>query len=89
MAPLEAMACGCIVVGSNISGIKDILEEHQELLFQPGNIEDLMKKLNLLRSLNPDDTQRLKDAMRQTVLNKFMLDEVVERHEDLYKKLIR
>src|SRR5690606_22031015 len=40
VAPIEAMACGKIVIGSRISGIKDLLDEYPELLFEPGNVDE-------------------------------------------------
>ncbi len=89
IAPLEAMASGCIVVGSNISGTRDILKDYQELLFQPSDIEDLMRRLKFVRYLNEDETIKLKDAMRQIVLQHFSLDQFIESHEVLYQSLIR
>ena len=89
IAPLEAMASGCIVVGSNISGIKDILKDHQVLLFQPGAIEDLVDKLKFVKDLNVEDTLKLKGAMVQTVQQQFSLDQCIERHDLLYQSMIR
>lgn len=36
---LEAMACGCVVLGSNVDGVRDILPDEQ--LFEQGNYQQL------------------------------------------------
>jgi len=43
----EAVACGAITVGSNIGGIPEIIKD-KDLLFEPGNHEQLSKILNKL-----------------------------------------
>jgi glycosyltransferase involved in cell wall biosynthesis len=49
LKPLEAMAMGKCVVASNVGGLSELLVDGQTgLLFQPGNIEDLAEKINLL-----------------------------------------
>jgi glycosyltransferase involved in cell wall biosynthesis len=48
-AILEAMACGCGVIGSRVGGTPELLgEDERGLLFQPGNVDDLAAKLTTL-----------------------------------------
>jgi glycosyltransferase involved in cell wall biosynthesis len=49
-AILEAMACGCCVVGSRVGGTPELigLDDERGLLFQPGNVDDLAEKLSRL-----------------------------------------
>ena len=42
------MSCSILPVASEVSGIKDILEPFPELLLNPGNKNDLAKKLEKL-----------------------------------------
>jgi glycosyltransferase involved in cell wall biosynthesis len=48
MVIYQALATGKPVVGSNIGGIPDLLTEETGLLFEPGDVEDLVKKLESL-----------------------------------------
>jgi glycosyltransferase involved in cell wall biosynthesis len=46
---LEAMACGCAVVGSRVGGTPELIgNDERGLLFQPGDVHDLAAKLVLL-----------------------------------------
>jgi glycosyltransferase involved in cell wall biosynthesis len=46
---LEAMACGCSVVGSRVGGTPELIgEDERGLLFQPGDAGDLAAKLTAL-----------------------------------------
>jgi glycosyltransferase involved in cell wall biosynthesis len=46
---LEAMACGCAVVGSRVGGTPELIGEDQRgFLFQPGDAGDLAKTLAIL-----------------------------------------
>ena len=52
IAPLEAMAMGKIVLGSNVSGVTDILKEFPENLFEAGNIKELERKIVKFKSMD-------------------------------------
>jgi glycosyltransferase involved in cell wall biosynthesis len=46
---LEAMACGCCVVGSRVGGTPELIADGERgLLFESGNVEELAGKLTML-----------------------------------------
>jgi glycosyltransferase involved in cell wall biosynthesis len=48
-ALMEAMACGCCPVASNVGGNPELVNPMETgLLFQPGNVQDLAARLELL-----------------------------------------
>lgn len=60
ISTLEAMANGKIILGSNISGIRDqLLKKFPDYLFEAGNIFELQKKLNLLMSNSKKKNHKL------------------------------
>ena len=53
-AILEAMACGCCVVGSRVGGTPELIgEDERGLLFHPGDVGDLAEKLTALLASEP------------------------------------
>src|SRR5262249_30034787 len=45
-ALLEAMACGCCVIGSAVGGVPELIRDQENgLLFQSGDVDDLAAKL--------------------------------------------
>lgn len=88
IAPIEAMACSRIVIGSSISGIKDVLKPFQQLLFKADAPHDLKDKLLQVMSLTEAQTILLKAQMREHVIEHYQIQTFVSKHELLYKHLI-
>ena len=64
---MEAMACGCTVIGSNVGGNRELLRHGDNgLLFETGNAADLAEKLQLAVG-NPDLRRRLSAAAVRTI----------------------
>ncbi len=82
---LEAMSCGISPVGSNVSGIKDILDPFPNLLFSPGDPDSLAERIENLILEKKDK----KNIYRQHVLNKYDINNEVKAHEKIYKKILR
>lgn len=77
----EAMASGMVVVGTTTGGTKEMLREGETgLTFAPRDAYGLAQQIARL-SVNPDLASRLARAARQTVLENFTLDRMVEEIE--------
>ena len=73
----EAMASGLVVVGTTTGGTKEILRDGETgLTFAPEDADGLAKQVTRLIS-DPDLCCRLAEAGRQTVLENFTLDKMV------------
>ncbi len=82
---LEAMSCGISSLGSDVSGIKDILKPFPELLFSPGDQNSLTEKMENLIIIRKDRKKNL----RQHILDKYNINIEVKAHEKIYKKILR
>jgi glycosyltransferase involved in cell wall biosynthesis len=68
---IEAMASGKPVIGSKVGGIPDLIEDEKNgLLFEPGNIVDLAKKLTRLLS-DPQLSHEMGLSGKRLVEDKF------------------
>jgi YD repeat-containing protein len=85
---LEAMACGCCVVGSRVGGTPELIGENERgLLFQSGNVEDLAAQL--ARLIADGDLRRELGARAARFAGERLSIEVaVERTCALWEKLL-
>jgi glycosyltransferase involved in cell wall biosynthesis len=89
IAPLEAMAMSIPVIGSKISGIKDVLKDYPELLFIPSDTGDLKLKIVAIKNLSSQNRTQLKENIRATVIEKFSLKGFIQERENIYKKIAK
>lgn len=78
---MEAMASGLAVLATPVGGEKEMLEnEVNALTFPPGDAEALARCIQQVRD-DPDLRMRLGKAGRETVLERFTLDRMVDNVE--------
>ena len=87
ISALEAMACGNLVIASNIGGLKMLIQDGiNGLLVQDNNPQILAKIIEKVIENFPD-LKTLKVAARQTIIDKFSLKKYVAFIEKLYLSL--
>ncbi|WP_228851082.1 glycosyltransferase [Aegicerativicinus sediminis] len=87
VAPLEAMASGKVVIGSDVSGIKDILQPFPNCLFEPNNVTSL--KACILHHLTMESQERTSLATKMTnrVESDFSMEYFIKSHAELYREI--
>ena len=83
------MACQRIVLGSHVSGITDILANFQDCMFEPNDIDQLIKKIRTFKKMSIELRASLSKAMRKEVEHSFNMDLCIFRYEKLYKNMIK
>ncbi len=79
---LEAMAAGCVVVGTGTGGSAEILDpEHNALLFRPGDARALAEQLTRLVT-TPGLATKLREGGKETVRSRFLNQRMVDEIED-------
>ena len=83
---LEAMACGCAIVGTRVGGIPEIVDEGRHGLLVPP--EDPPALAEAILSLVRDAGKRraMQSASRQRVLEHFTWARIAERTAEVYEK---
>ena len=92
-AILEAMACGCCVVGSRVGGTPELLgtselgNDTRGLLFRSADAGDLASKLATLMQ-NPALRTRLGTAAAEFAHNELSIQKNIERTSEIYDGLL-
>jgi L-malate glycosyltransferase len=81
---MEAMACGCAPVASNVGGNGELVEHGERgLLFQAGDAEELARHLNTLAA-DEELRRRFAEASRRFIHENFGLAKSVRRMTEIY-----
>lgn len=87
LAVLEAMASGCVVIGSQAIGVKELIDDEKDgFLFSIGDSAELATIIGTILS-NPLIYQTLAVTAREKVLNYYDKEQVTLAYYDLFQQL--
>ncbi len=87
LVPQEAMACGSIPIVSNTLGNNEIvLDKENGLLFELGNINDLVEKIQLISNNNEMQEYLIKGGL-EYMKNRTWIN-TAKKTEEIYKKVL-
>jgi glycosyltransferase involved in cell wall biosynthesis len=89
MAPIEAMACKRLVTGSNIPGVKDILAEWPELIFEAKDAKALSQILNNVAALPVEKRLQIAAQMRKKAEDNYGMEQFINGHSILYRRFVK
>ena len=85
---LEAMAHGLPVIATNVGAIPEVIEEGiNGFLINPGDIDDLTKKIETLIT-NKALIEEIGKNNRRKIADKYSMDKQVENYKNLYTSLL-
>lgn len=88
LAVLEAMASGCLVIGSRAVGVEELIDDQQDgFLFPVGDADRLAEIIKKVLS-ELAAYQKLTTAAREKVLRSYDKTHVSEAYYQLFEKLI-
>ena len=84
---IEASACGCVPIGSNIDGIPEYIQNNKTgLLFETENIMDLTNKIVFL--LNNDQIRNKLKINGYTFARQFDISSIAKTYLNFYKRAL-
>ena len=88
IALVEAMSSQCLVIGSNVSGIKDILRPFNKFIFE-GDTKSLKEKIEQVLNLDESNHQEVATLMRQHIVQNYSIGVFIKNHENLYASMLK
>ncbi|PAB58271.1 glycosyltransferase family 4 protein [Anaeromicrobium sediminis] len=84
LKPLEAMACGKVVIGSNVGAIKEIIKDNVNGVIFDNTIADLCEKIKYIMS-DEETMLQFKNKGKKWVIENRDWNKLVHIYEDVYK----
>jgi glycosyltransferase involved in cell wall biosynthesis len=89
MTLIEAMACGTPVIASDLPGARSVVQDGIDgFLVQPGQVEPLVEKLNLVFKMTPECRSVMGLAGRQKVVDQYTWKNIISDLERLYLDIV-
>ena len=83
---IEASACGCIPIGTNIGGISEYIKNNETgLLFEPENSDDLAQKI--IKILHNDGINDILIKNGLAFAQGFSIESQADKYIKIYQKL--
>jgi glycosyltransferase involved in cell wall biosynthesis len=84
---MEAMACGCACIASNVGGNPELVGEGRGMLFESGNDEELARCLMKLMD-EPALAQQMREAATRFVSSHFTIAASSHRMMEIYRSFL-
>lgn len=88
IAPIEAMLSGRMVIGSNVSGIKDVLKDFPQFLFSANNTKELSLKIKSVINMTIIEKNKSAEKMKGFAQRNYSIEKSINNHEMLYYNLL-
>lgn len=79
LSVLEALSAGLVIVAPDIAGVREILGDSGNFIFESGNIDDLKSKIGAALKLNIKDRQKLSTANQKLWQTRYNITAMVEK----------
>ena len=84
---IEAMSCGLAIIGSDVSGINNIINHNQNGRLCKLSVQSMINEIQLLLD-NKDLRISLGKNAHKYAINKFSLDKVIDLEFSIYKEIV-
>jgi glycosyltransferase involved in cell wall biosynthesis len=85
---LLAMSAGVPVIASNVGGLPEVIRHGENGLLVDNDADAIRRAIQELRD-DPERGRRIGEAARQTVLERFTVDQMVRRTMDVYRQVLQ
>lgn len=90
IALLEAFACELPSVATDVPGTREVISDAKTgLLAKAGNADNLAAAMNRLMCMPPQEKAAMGLHARESVIQKFSIEAILDRWEELYSELLQ
>lgn len=88
-ALIEAMACGCICIGTDVSGINEVIKKDKTgVLSSDISVDSVTKALEKMINLSPNKIDNMKAKSREYIDDYFVLPSIIQKEKNLIYEMI-
>ena len=89
LSALEAMACGVPVIGTNVGGLPEVVEDGRSGYLRPVGDVEAMARAALALLKDREKWTEFSRAARERAVERFPLEAMVSRYRSLYEETLR
>ena len=90
VALLEAAWAGKVIIATCVGGNGEIIKDSETgYLMPPKDIEKLSERINYGLTLSAEEKQYISQQAQKAVKEKFSINQMVQKHEEIYRRLVK
>ena len=86
-ALIEGMACGCICIGTNVSGINEVITGNNGILVDDINAKSIKEGFVKAKVLSKKDIKDMKLSAYKSIEQNFILDNILKKEKQIFLEL--
>jgi glycosyltransferase involved in cell wall biosynthesis len=87
-ALIEGISCGCLCVGTDVTGINEVIQSNTGVLAEDTSIESIRQAFIEIKSLSELDTKQLKENAQRHIDKNFTLKNIVQKERSVLERLL-
>jgi len=85
---LEAMACGRVVIGANVEGIKELISDGKTGFLSDPDVDSINRAIKKAINLSVGERRKIGMSAREFIVNECSIEKIYRKEKDIYDQIV-